>query len=91
MPRYQDVDTVIFTDINGKKYPVKDIRPISSQTQAFEIDIKEGDLLDEVASRKEIYGDFAENQAWRIFDLNIVELAQVNYDMSKIKKLKIPI
>ena len=89
--RYIDVDTITFTDINGKQYPVKDIRLISNQTQAFEIDIKSNDLLDEVASRMEVYGDFGEVHAWRIFDLNIVELTQVDFDMTKIKKLKIPL
>ena len=89
--RYIDVDTITFTDINGKQYPVKDIRLISNQTQAFEIDIKSNDLLDEVASRREVYGDFGEIHAWRIFDLNIVELTQVDFDMTKIKKLKIPL
>lgn len=91
MPRYIDVDTITFTDINGKSYPVKDIRPISTQTLSSSIDIKEGDLLDEVASRKEVFGDYGENQAWRIFDLNVVELTQVNFDLNKIKRLKIPI
>ena len=89
--RYIDVDTVTFTDINGKSYPVKDRRDISSQTLAFEIDIKESDLLDEVASRREVYGDFGEVHAWRIFDLNIVKLTEVGFDMSKIKRLKIPL
>lgn len=89
--RYIDVDTVTFTDINGKQYPVKDRRDISTQTQAFEIETKSNDLLDEVASRKEVYGDFGEVHAWRIFDLNIVELTQVDFDMTKIKKLKIPL
>ena len=89
--RYIDVDTVTFTDINGKSYPVKDRRDISTQTLAFEIDVKEGDLLDEVASRREVYGDFGEVHAWRIFDLNIVRLTEAGFDMSKIKRLKIPL
>lgn len=89
--RYIDVDTITFTDINGKSYPVKDIRPISTQTLAFEIDTKENDLLDEIASRREVYGDFGEVHAWRIFDLNIVRLTEVDFDMSKTKRLKIPL
>lgn len=91
MPRYNSVDTITFTDINGKSYPVKDIRSISNQVLNFSIPVKEGDLLDEIATRQEIFGDFAENQAWRIFDLNVAELAQVNFDLSKLKRLKIPI
>lgn len=89
--RFLDVDTVTFTDINGKQYPVKDRREISTQVQAFEIETKSNDLLDEVASRKEVYGDNGEVHAWRIFDLNIAELTQVDFNMTKIKKLKIPL
>jgi len=91
MPRYADVDTITFTDVNGNSYPVKDIREISTQTLAFEIDKNENDLLDEIASRREVYGDFGEVQSWRIFDLNIAEFAEVDFDLSKIKRVKIPV
>ena len=91
MPRYTDVDTVTFTDINGNQFQVKDIRPISAQTLAFEIDIVSNNLLDEVASRKSTFGDFGEVQSWRIFDLNIDRLTEINYDMGKISRLKIPV
>lgn len=91
MPRYIDVDTIIFTDVNGNQFSVKDIRPISTQTLSFEIDKNEKNLIDEVASRKEIYGDFGEIQSWRIFDMNIKELTEANFDLTKIKKLKIPL
>ena len=47
--RFIDVDTVTFTDINGKSYPVKDRRDISTQTLSFEIDIKEGDSETHIA------------------------------------------
>lgn len=91
MPRYIDVDTIVFTDINGNNFEVKDTRPISEQTLSFEIDKRENDLLDEIASRREIYGDFGEIQSWRIFDLNIEKLTEVNFDLTKIKRLKIPV
>ena len=91
MPRYLNVDTITFTDINGRSYPVKDIRPISTQVLNFTTALKKGDLLDEIATRPEVFGDFAENQAWRIFDSNVVELTQVDFDLSQLKRLKIPI
>ena len=91
MPRYIDVDTIVFTDINGNNFEVKDTRPISEQTLSFEIDKRENDLLDEIANRREIYGDFGEIQSWRIFDLNIEKLTEVNFDLTKIKRLKIPV
>ena len=91
MPRYNNVDTIVFTDINGNQYSVKDIRPISNQVPAFEIEKREDDLLDEIASRKEVFGDFGETQSWRIFDLNIVKLTEVNFDLTKLKRLKISV
>jgi len=91
MPRYSDIDTITFTDVNGNSYPVKDIRLISSQTFALEIDRSEHDLLDEIASRREIYGDFGEVQSWRIFDLNIVKFTEANFSLTKIKRIKIPV
>jgi len=91
MPRYSNVETLSFLAANGKTYPVKDIRPITEQTLAFEIDKGEEDLLDEVASRRETFGDFGEVQSWRFFDLNIKELTMVNFDLSKISRLKVPL
>lgn len=91
MPRYNNVDIISFTTIDGKSYPVRDIREISTQTLSYEIDKNEDDLLDEVASRQEVFGDLGEGQSWRIFDLNITELTQVNFDTTKIKRLKVPL
>jgi len=91
MPRYINVDTITFTDVNGNSYPVKDTREISNQVLSFEIDKKENDLLDEVVSRRNVYGDFGEMQSWRAFDLNIVKLTESNFDMTNINKIKIPI
>lgn len=90
MSRYIGVDTITFTDVNSNSFPVKDVREITSEPVGFEIDTKENDLLDEVASRKEVFGEFGELQSYRIFDLNIIKLTEANFDMTKIKKLKIP-
>jgi len=91
MPRYSDVDTISFEDLNGNLFPVKDIRLISTQILAFEIDKNENDLLDEISSRRDVFGDFGEIQSWRIFDLNIVKLTEVNFDIRKLKRIKIPV
>ena len=91
MPRFNDVETITFTDINGIQYPVKDTRLITNQVLAFQIDKRKEDLIDEVASREEVFGEFGELQSWRIFDINIVKLTEVNFDITRIDKLKIPI
>ena len=91
MPRFIDVDTIIFTNSDGNSYSVKDTREISTQTLNFEIEKNENDLLDEIASRPEVYGNFGEIQSYRIFDLNIIKLTEANFDISKVKRIKIPL
>ena len=91
MARYLNVDTLSFTNYHGNTFPVKDIREIPSENIAFEIDVEENTLLDEIASRQEVFGDFGEQQSYRIFDLNIEILTEANFDLTNIKRLKIPI
>lgn len=89
--RYFAIETISFTDKNGRTVPIKDVRPIPELLINFEIDTKENDTLDEIASRKEIYGDNAEDISYKIFDANIIELFESEFDMSKIRRLKIPV
>lgn len=91
MSRYIEIDTISFLNSDGKSYPIKDVRPIPQETIGFEIDIKENTTLDEVASRKSVYNDNGEIQSYRIFDANIVELTEANFELTNIKRLKIPV
>ncbi len=47
-------------------------------------------LLDEIASRRDVYGAEQESQAWRIFDHNAEEIAEANFDIDKLVELRIP-
>ena len=91
MSRYNDIDTVSFTDKNGNSFPVKDIRPIPSNPVALSIPITNETDIDEVSSRADIYGDLAEDQTYRIFDANIVNLTESNFDVNSLPELKIPV
>lgn len=88
--RYLNIETISFTTKNGKTVPVKAKRPITPEDVAFEVDIREDAELDEIASRREVYGSGAEDQAYRIFDANVVKIVERGYDLSKIRKLGIP-
>ena len=44
-----------------------------------------------MASRADVYGDDAEDLSYKIFDANIIEIVERGYDLSKIRKLGIPI
>lgn len=82
---------VTFNDANGRVAQVRDIRPIPEQVIDFEISTREGDLLDEVASRTNIFGENAESQSYRLFDANIVELFDAEFDMTRIRRLRVPV
>lgn len=89
--RYFDVPVVTFNDANNRVTQVRDLRPIPTQVIDFEIPIKEQDLLDEIASRESIFGPGAEPQSYRIFDANIVELFDAEFDLTRIRRLRIPV
>lgn len=91
MSRYINIPTVIFTDKDGKSYPIKDIRPIPKEETAFTIDLKEGDDIDDIATRPNVYGDGAEGMAYRIWDANIVQMYEADFDTAKMKTLRIPL
>ena len=88
--RYQNIDTISFTDYKGDKFAVKDIRPISIFTTILEIKILDNALLDEIISRKDLFGDGAEDLSYALFDHNIEKITESKFDLSKLKKLKIP-
>lgn len=89
--RYINIGTVSFTNKNGITVPVKEIRPIPEEPILFELKISNDAELDEIASRSDVYGEDFEDQAFRIFDANIVAIVENGYDLSKIRKLGIPL
>jgi hypothetical protein len=91
LSRYISVDTISYLHVDGNTYPVKDIREILEEPVSFEIDVKENDLLDEIASRQSVYDDNGELQSYRIFDANIVKLTESNFEFTNIKRLKVPV
>jgi len=88
--RYYLCDDVTFTDYSRGDVIIKDRREIPVEEVRFEIDKKSSELLDEIACRPEVFGDNGEIQTYRIFDLNIAAIVQNNFDLTKIKKVKIP-
>lgn len=89
--RFSGIDTVSFTNIDGKSYPVKAFREIPAYTMAMQVDCDAGTFLDEVASRSDVWGKGAEGLAYKIFEANMLEIVGRGFDLSKLKKLTIPI
>jgi hypothetical protein len=88
--RYTNIETITFTDIDGKSTAVKDMRLIPPQTIVKTISVIGSIELDEIASRKDIYGDGGENLSYKIFEANLLEIAERRFDLSRIRSLKIP-
>lgn len=88
--RYVDVTNITFTDANGKIYTIKDRRPIPTYTILTTINKNKNALADEICTKKEIYGEFNEDSAYRIYEANIVKLIEARFDFSKLKQIKIP-
>jgi hypothetical protein len=88
--RYTNIETITFTDIDGKSTAVKDMRLIPPQTIVKTISVIGSIELDEIASRKDIYGDGGENLSYKIFEANLLEIVERRFDLSRIRSLKIP-
>lgn len=89
--RYINIDTVIFTNEEGKSFSVKDVRLIEEQVSLIIIKNEKNVYLDEVANRKNIYGENSESDIYKIFDFNIVKIVESRFDINKLKELRIPV
>ena len=89
--RYFSVDTLSFNDKNGKTYAVKDIRSMTILSTGVVVELEEGMQIDELISRPGYYGNDSEGLSYLVVDHNAEKLAENNFDLSKLKTLKIPI
>ena len=91
MSRYNNIDTITFTDKDGIEYPVKDLRPISEFETGVVIKPEKDLLVDDLVSRREYYGDNAEDISYVIVDHNVEKFVENDFEISKVKDLRIPI
>lgn len=89
--RYEPVDTVAFNDPLRGEISIKDRREYPDYTTFITILINEDDLIDEIASRDEIYGADGEDESYKIVDNNIVKLFEADFNLIKLTKLEIPV
>ena len=90
MPRLFELETISFTDRDGRTIGIKEIREIPVVIEAFKLDLNQGDELDEIASRDDIFGEGSEFEAYKIADANIAALVDADFDLNKLRKLIIP-
>ena len=89
--RYLSADTIIYTDINGKSFPIKDTLPIRTFQTATVIQKEKDLMLDELISRKGLYGEECEDLTWAVVDHNIEAIVEADFDIGKLPTIKIPI
>ena len=89
--RYEEIDSVVFTTKDDISVTIKDMREYPSYQTLLQMTITEEDQIDEIATRRDIYGDDAEGEAFKITDHNIIKLFENDFDLDKLKSLKVPI
>lgn len=90
--RYLNSETHSFTDANGITVSVYEQLPVPSKAASFVLAECSGKTsLEEIASREDMYGAGAEGLAYKIFDENVRELAEVCFDLAKIRTLRVPV
>lgn len=89
--RYFDVEEITFKNTLGRSVKIKDLLSIPARSNnSVTIALAKDDELDEIATRTDIYGEGYEAKAYDIFAENVEELVQNDFDMNRLKRLRIP-
>jgi len=88
--RYNNIRNIEFTNANGNVYKIKDRRPIPVYKVLTNYNKTSDEFGDEIAVKREIYGENAESLAYRIFEANTVALIENRFDFTKLKNIVIP-
>lgn len=88
--RYINEDDFVWTDGDNVTHKLKFFRTIPSYDSMKKITTTAFDMLDEIASRQEIYGDGGELDTYKLIEANRTKLIESGFDMAKIKTLEIP-
>jgi len=86
----QDTPEFTFIDIDGESHSLKEMRDIPVYTQSVVVNVNNGDMIDEIASRPEVYGEGSEDLSYKIFEANIITLFENDFSLTNIKKLLAP-
>lgn len=89
--RYFREPDVVFTNANGVSVTLKETRELEELETATEIEVHENDMLDEIATKRDVYGENAEALVYKLFDANAVEIIESGYNLGRVGKLKIPL
>ena len=85
-----EVENISFSWLDGRTYSIKDMKVYPKYEDFIEIQLNEGDSIDEIASRVEVYGEGSEDSSYLIFEANVAQLVDNNFDLTKMHKIRIP-
>ena len=85
------MDIIQFNDEIGNVFPVRDKKDIDAYELAQTVKVQAGMDVDEVISRPEFYGVGGEEMSYAVIEMNSEKLAEVDFDISRLKTLDIPI
>ena len=88
--RYINIPNVPFTRVDGKSYQIKDFRPYPSYIKKMSYAVKEGDMPDELITRRDLLGENSESESYKLVDFNIVKLYENGFNIGKLKSIDIP-
>ena len=89
--RYKEVENVTFTTVDGKDVIIKGKRTIPEYQTMVTVQKIEGELMDEIITRPELYGEGNEDLAYLIFEANQKEILEVDFNLDKLTEVKIPL
>ncbi len=88
--RYALVDTISFTAVNGVSRAVKEMREIPEYELMRTLGKTAREKPDEVITKDEAFGSGSEWNSFRLWEANVVALADVGFDWARIRKVRIP-
>jgi hypothetical protein len=88
---FDNVDIIQFNDEVGNIIPVRDKKDIDIYDLAQTIKVQHGMDIDEIISRPDFYGPGGEELSYAVIDMNAERLAEIDFDISKLKTIDIPV
>jgi hypothetical protein len=87
----ESTPTIEFRWLDGRLYNLKAMREIPVYDDFVRIDLRQGDMLDEISSREDIFGINREDFSYLLFEANVVKLTENKFNLSKLKEIRIPV
>jgi hypothetical protein len=87
--RYLDVPIVSFTGTDGRSVAVHEMREVPAYTVRMTLNLH-GEDFDEVASRRDVYGEGAEGDAYKLHEANLPAIFDAMLDYSRLPSIGVP-